>query len=103
AALLALGLLALAGLVTAVVWFATKYHDQTWFEEVMLVSGGALTVVAGAVGGLVSWRRARGMRRWSQATNGSWQREHRVTVPSGVSAGWAAVYGVAFLALAWAA
>jgi patatin-related protein len=99
-----LGLLAVlvaVGLGLGVGWLVTS--DESWADVVLLVAAAAGTALAVAVGAVVAQRRARGMRRWTQWTDGTWEREPRVTSPSGVSAGWAAVYGPAYLAIAWVA
>ena len=94
---------ALVGLGYLVWQWIDDHRAQTWFEPTVLGVGGAASAVVAVVGGAISRRRARGMRRWTQEVEGAWTREPRVTAPSGVSAGWAAVYGPLFLALAWIA
>ena len=76
----------------------------TWLlDHVPPWAGVVVSVAAAAVGVLTAWFRGRGMRRWSRRPDGSWQLETAVTAPAGVSAGWAATYGIAFLGLAWCA
>lgn len=99
--------LVLVGVLAGLVWGGrflwTRLHDKSWFDEGLVGAGAIVTAAVVVVGAVTSSRRARGMRRWSRATDGTWHRETRVTAPSGVSAGWAAVYGACFLALTWAA
>jgi patatin-related protein len=98
-----LGVAVLAGLVYVGWRLWTAHHDKSWFDDLLMISGAVVSAVALVVGAVTSWRRARGMRRWSRATDGTWRRDPQVTASSGVSAGWAAVYGACFLVLAWIA
>ena len=94
---------ALAGLGYLLWQWIDGHHSRTWFEPTVLVVAGVASAVVAVVGGAISRRRARGMRRWTQGLGDAWTHEPRVTAPSGVSAGWAALYGPLFLALAWVA
>lgn len=94
---------ALAALGLAGRWLIDRYRDESWFDEAVGVTAVVVAVVAVLVGAVTAWRRASGMRRWTQGTDDEWRLENEVSAPSGVSAGWAAIYGPAFLALAWVA
>ncbi len=94
---------ALAGLGCLLWRWVDDHRAQTWFEPMALVVVGAASALVVVVGGAISRRQARGMRRWTQGVDGGWTREPRVTASAGVSAGWAALYGLLFLALAWVA
>ena len=99
---LAVGVLAL--LVVASTREPWETGSWAWLlDHVPARAGVVVSVVAAAVGVLTAWYRGRGMRRWSRRPDGSWQLEGEVTAPAGVSAGWAATYGIAFLGLAWCA
>ncbi len=95
-------LLVVAGVV-AVIWFRPQTPWKSWYDEVSVESAIAVTATVAAVGVLSGWLRGRGMRRWTRHPVDGWQLEKRVSVPSGVSAGWASVYGGCYLGLAWGA
>lgn len=95
--LLGLGVVAL----TVLVLILSGVLDRDWTTQELLAVGAVGTACTVGVGSLTGWRRGRGMRRWTK--RGLWEREAQVTEPSGVSAGWAAVYGAGYATLAWIA
>jgi hypothetical protein len=103
------GALALAvGIVALLVVVSTRepWESGSWtwlLDHVPPWLGVLVSVVAAAVGVLTAWFRGRGLRRWAHRPDGTWLLEPAVTAPAGVSAGWAATYGIAFLGLAWCA
>ncbi len=107
--LVAVGVLVAVGAVVAVVsYVATRPESSSWSVDSLLAVptvGGSLVVTALAVVAAVAggWFRGRGMRLWREELGGGWRLEEQASHPAGVSAGWAAVYGVLYLAVAWGA
>ena len=97
-----------AAVVAAVVYVATRPATSDWSTSSLLdlvtvrrsLVGTVVAVAAAAAGG---WFRGRGMRLWRREVGASWRLEEQASHPAAVSAGWAALYGVGYLALAWGA
>ena len=107
--LVVLGVLAaIAAAAAAVTFVATRRDASDWSLDGLLdavtvrrsLVATAVAVVAAGVGG---WSRGRGMRLWRREPGGGWRMEEHASHPAAVSAGWAAVYGVLYLGVAWGA
>jgi patatin-related protein len=103
------GVLAVAAAVAALVSWWPESTWRSWYDDVGTGPAVACTVVVALAGLCAGWLRGRGMRRLTrQHETGTddgwrWELEKHVSVPSGVSAGWSAVYGCLYLVLAWVA